>query len=53
MSIEKKDKINGILRIKCTKKFARAQKIINTIISALGITDEYAVALKMLEPFGG
>jgi len=40
-------------KIKITKKSARAQKIINTIVSALGITDEYAVALKRLEPFGG
>ena len=40
-------------KIKLTKKSARAQKIINTITLSLGITDEYADALKRLEPFGG
>lgn len=40
-------------KIQCTKKSARAQKNINTVLAALGITDEYAAALKKLEPFSG
>jgi hypothetical protein len=38
-------------KIKYTKKSARAQKVIETIIAALGITDEYVHELKRLELF--